>query len=126
MERYNSVPIEKTDNKNICRITLHKDLKEALRRSIIRSQKITLSPMGSIVVLRAANVMNIRKRSDRFVERIDGEGNIPLTKELMDMMYWNIHDRIAVYYVEDDLLILKMGKRYFGGGFASMNVPESG
>jgi len=127
MERYSSVPIEKADNGGKFRITLHEDLRqELIRKSISKKRKIVLSPVGSIVILRAANAMNMRKRIDRFIEKIDWDGNISLSKELMDMMRWNINDKIVVYYVEDGLLILKMGKRYSGGGFTSLNVPEWG
>jgi len=121
MERYNSIPIEETSDGKTCRITLHEELRAALARRTL-GQKISLSPMGGIVVIRAADITNIRKRSDRFIVKIDWEGNIPLPKELMDIMRWKINDKIAVYHAGEDLLILKIGALYSNTSFSSMNT----
>jgi len=111
MIRYNSIAIKKSDNDKFGKLALHSDLRYKLK--IMGEGNIILTPIGKILILQKAG--EEFKGTENIVDRIDWDGNIFLPEKLMDTMRWHARDEIAVYYVDDEMLIFSMNERYKGG-----------
>jgi len=99
MERYSSRIIDEYG-----RISLHDELRKKL--NLETNTKVTLHPIGKIVILQKANTENISQRY--LIETIDESGNISLPEKLLKFMDWETNDMVAVYHVDDNMLILKL------------------
>ena len=99
MERYSSRVIDEHG-----KIHLHDELREKL--NLEANTKVILHPIGKIVILQKAETKNILQRY--LIETIDESGNIPIPDKLMKYMGWETNDTVAVYHVDDSMLIFKL------------------
>jgi len=119
MIRYNSIAIEKSDIDKFGKLPLHSELCDKLR--IMRDADISLTPIGEIVILQKLDEMfgdaeyTVDRIVNRIVDVIGWDGNILLSKELMNTMRWDAGDKIAVYCVNEKMLILSLGSRRYVG-----------
>jgi len=97
MERFNARGIDE-----LRRIALHSDIRESL--GLKEGTKVILQPIGNIVAMQK---MDESSETEYFSAVISELGRIEIPIELMLEMKWEFKDRIAVYYVDDGMVILK-------------------
>jgi len=98
MERYSAKTIDEFG-----RIPLHNELREKLGLFEYKAKSVvTLKPLGSILILQT------KMEDEYFGSEIDDIGRLTLTKELQKTMGWQPGNKIAIYYVDDVMLILRL------------------
>jgi len=96
MERYSTRHIDEVN-----RITLPIEIR---KRLVLETDSIViLQPIGNIVVVQKKN----EKKIKYFHSKVNQLGKIEFSDELMRNMNWKHEDGIAIYHVDDGMVILK-------------------
>jgi len=95
MERYSAKSIDEMG-----RLVLHNELRKRL--GLDAGQAFVLWHIGSIVILQKVN-----EDIDETATKMDELGRIVLPAEMRKKLRWNVRSKIAIYYVDDRMVILK-------------------
>ena len=67
---------------------------------------VTLLHVGKIVIMQP--IKDEGTETEHFTSKVDKLGRIEVPLELMKELGWKIRDEIALYYVDDGMVILKV------------------
>jgi len=99
MERYSARVIDE-----LRRVVLPSEIRQKLGLEVTKPE-VTLQPRGNIVIMQPMK----QPMDDNYVtSKVDELGRIELSDKLIQKMGWKLEDKIAVYYVDDGMAILKL------------------
>ncbi|MCL2854793.1 MAG: AbrB/MazE/SpoVT family DNA-binding domain-containing protein [Defluviitaleaceae bacterium] len=98
MERYSARTIDE-----LGKIAFHIELRERLGLEV--GSGLSLKPLDNILILQVETKND--DPTQYFEAKVDEIGRITLPKELRETLGWHIKSKIAVYYVDDGMLIFK-------------------
>ncbi|MCL2576315.1 MAG: AbrB/MazE/SpoVT family DNA-binding domain-containing protein [Defluviitaleaceae bacterium] len=115
MQNYKPNPIDGQG-----RIALHQELREKLNLEI--GSIVKLLPEGNKIILQKADKKD-EKSQQVIISTIDGLGRITMSMELTRKMGWKEKDEVSVYYIDNDMLILRLYNEPRAVGFGGLGLP---
>jgi len=104
MERYSAKSID-----DLRRMVLPLEIRQKMGLEADVSY-VTLQCIGKIVIMQLVKQLanDDNSETEHFSSKVDKLGRIEVPLELMKEVGWKIRDEIALYYVDDGMVILKV------------------